>query len=99
MNRGVMYPGTFDPITNGHVDIIKRGLKMFDELIVLVAYNPDKCRAGQGFETTEPCRHLGLTTPVTASLVSRYTKSHLGNDCVSIGGPRGWKHSWKPGPS
>jgi len=38
----VVYPGTFDPITNGHVDIIKRGSRIFDEIIVLVAYNPDK---------------------------------------------------------
>src|SRR4030043_1791965 len=37
-----IYPGTFDPITNGHVDIIKRGSRIFDEIIVLVAYNPDK---------------------------------------------------------
>ncbi|MCX7635780.1 MAG: pantetheine-phosphate adenylyltransferase, partial [Syntrophales bacterium] len=37
-----VYPGSFDPITNGHIDIISRGLRMFDELIVLVAYNPNK---------------------------------------------------------
>lgn len=37
-----IYPGTFDPITNGHVDIIKRGSRIFDEIVVLVAYNPDK---------------------------------------------------------
>ncbi|HPD56949.1 MAG TPA: pantetheine-phosphate adenylyltransferase [Smithellaceae bacterium] len=37
-----VYPGTFDPITNGHVDIIKRGSRIFDEIVVLVAYNPDK---------------------------------------------------------
>ncbi|MCG6536803.1 MAG: pantetheine-phosphate adenylyltransferase [Syntrophales bacterium LBB04] len=37
-----VYPGSFDPITNGHVDIIKRGLRMFDELIVLIAYNQNK---------------------------------------------------------
>jgi pantetheine-phosphate adenylyltransferase len=42
MNKIAVYPGSFDPITNGHVDIIKRGLRMFDELIVLVARNPDK---------------------------------------------------------
>ena len=42
MKKIAVYPGSFDPITNGHVDIIKRGLRMFDELIVLVAYNPDK---------------------------------------------------------
>lgn len=37
-----VYPGSFDPVTNGHVDIIKRGIRMFDEIIVLVAYNPAK---------------------------------------------------------
>lgn len=36
------YPGTFDPITNGHLDIIDRAGKMFDELIVLIMVNPRK---------------------------------------------------------
>ena len=35
-----VYPGSFDPITNGHLDIIKRGVKIFDQLIVAVADNP-----------------------------------------------------------
>ncbi len=35
--RRAIYPGTFDPITNGHLDIIKRACKMFDEIIVAVA--------------------------------------------------------------
>jgi pantetheine-phosphate adenylyltransferase len=42
MKKIAVYPGSFDPITNGHVDIIKRGTRMFDELIVLVAYNQSK---------------------------------------------------------
>jgi len=42
MKKIAVYPGSFDPITNGHADIINRGLRMFDELIVLVAYNPNK---------------------------------------------------------
>jgi len=42
MNKIAVYPGSFDPITNGHVDIIKRSLGVFDELIVLIAYNPNK---------------------------------------------------------
>lgn len=42
MSKIAVYPGSFDPITNGHVDIIKRAIKMFDQLIVLVAYNPEK---------------------------------------------------------
>jgi len=41
-NRVAIYPGSFDPITNGHVDLIKRGLNIFDEIIVLIAYNPNK---------------------------------------------------------
>lgn len=39
MKNKVVYPGTFDPITNGHIDIIKRASTMFDELIVAVADN------------------------------------------------------------
>jgi pantetheine-phosphate adenylyltransferase len=42
MKKIAVYPGSFDPITNGHIDIITRGLRMFDELICLVAYNPNK---------------------------------------------------------
>ena len=43
MNKRVaVYPGFFDPITNGHVDIIKRGLNVFDHLIVAVLENPKK---------------------------------------------------------
>jgi pantetheine-phosphate adenylyltransferase len=37
-----LYPGSFDPLTEGHVSIIQRGLKMFDRLIVAVANNPKK---------------------------------------------------------
>jgi len=37
-----VYPGSFDPITNGHLDIIKRGAKVFDKIIVAVLVNVDK---------------------------------------------------------
>ncbi len=37
-----IYPGTFDPITNGHLDIIKRACKMFDEIIIAVAASDEK---------------------------------------------------------
>jgi len=37
-----IYPGSFDPITNGHLDILRRATKVFDKVIVLVAYNPNK---------------------------------------------------------
>lgn len=37
-----LFPGSFDPITNGHIDIIERGAKMFDELWIGIMVNPDK---------------------------------------------------------
>jgi pantetheine-phosphate adenylyltransferase len=40
--RIAIYPGSFDPITNGHVDLIERALAIFDELVVAVAINPRK---------------------------------------------------------
>lgn len=41
-HRCAVYPGTFDPIHNGHIDIIRRCVEIFDEVIVAVAYNPHK---------------------------------------------------------
>jgi len=41
-SRLAVFPGQFDPITRGHLDIIRRGAKLFDELIVAVGANPDK---------------------------------------------------------
>jgi cytidyltransferase-like protein len=37
-----IYPGSFDPVTNGHLDILARGLSMFDRIIVAILYNPKK---------------------------------------------------------
>lgn len=42
MNITAVYPGSFDPITNGHIDIIKRASKMYDKLIVAVLVNKGK---------------------------------------------------------
>jgi pantetheine-phosphate adenylyltransferase len=42
LKTSAIYPGSFDPITNGHVDIIERGLKVFDRIIVAVLENPKK---------------------------------------------------------
>jgi len=43
MKRTAIYAGTFDPITLGHMDVVRRGLKLFDQLIIAVAENPKKC--------------------------------------------------------
>ena len=40
--KKVIYPGTFDPVTNGHIDIVSRAVELFDEIIVTVAKNPGK---------------------------------------------------------
>ena len=43
-NHIAIYPGSFDPITNGHIDLVKRTLRVFDHVIVAIATNPDKDR-------------------------------------------------------
>ena len=40
--KRALFPGSFDPITNGHYDIIKRGVKLFDEVVVAIGINADK---------------------------------------------------------
>ena len=42
MKRVAVYPGTFDPITNGHIDLIKRALEFVDELIIAILINSEK---------------------------------------------------------
>jgi pantetheine-phosphate adenylyltransferase len=54
--RRAIYPGSFDPVTNGHLDIIERGCKLFDEIIIGILVNPEK----QPFFTIEE-RHEILT--------------------------------------
>ena len=52
---GAIYPGSFDPITNGHVDIIERGLRVFDRIVVAVLKNPKKATL---FTTKERVRMI-----------------------------------------
>jgi pantetheine-phosphate adenylyltransferase len=40
--RRAIYPGSFDPVTNGHLDIIERGCKLFDEIIISILVHPEK---------------------------------------------------------
>jgi pantetheine-phosphate adenylyltransferase len=42
MQRRALYPGTFDPITNGHHDLVRRAASLFDHVIVAIAANPNK---------------------------------------------------------
>lgn len=61
--KRVLYPGSFDPMTNGHLDLVERASKLFDEVIVGVAVNIDKQPMFNLEEREaiiiECCRHLG----------------------------------------
>ena len=60
--RRAIYPGSFDPVTNGHLDIIARGCKLFDEIIIAILVNPEK----RPFFTIEERREMLLE--VTAEI-------------------------------
>jgi len=45
VKRTAVYPGSFDPITNGHADLVRRSLQVFDRVVVAVAFNPNKDQA------------------------------------------------------
>ena len=74
MTKIAVYAGSFDPITKGHLDIIKTGLRIFDKMIVGVAFNPEKKeflpvdirielikQSIKGLENIEVCSFDGLT--------------------------------------
>jgi len=56
-------PGQFDPITNGHLDVIQRGVKLFDELVIAVGVNPEKRELFTLDERVEMIRYLLNDTP------------------------------------
>lgn len=58
-----IYPGSFDPITNGHVDIIQRGLKIFDHILIAVLENPKKEALFTTEERVSMIRQLFFSEP------------------------------------
>ena len=59
MNKGLaIYPGSFDPPTNGHLDLIQRGSKIFEELVVAILRNPEKSPMFSVAERMEMLREL-----------------------------------------
>ena len=70
-----LFPGQFDPITNGHLDVIRRGATLFDELVVAVSINPDKREFFTMDERVEMVRELVADLP--AVRVEKNTGSHL----------------------
>ena len=79
MKSRAIYPGTFDPVTYGHIDLIQRARKIFDEVIVAVAHNPGK---GPLFTVEEPVALLrrairslrGVSVDHFDSLVVEYAR-------------------------
>ena len=75
-----IYPGSFDPITNGHLDILKRALKIFDKVIVLVAVNPNKQSRFSVKDRIamiqESVKGLNVEVDSTEGLTVEYAKSH-----------------------
>ncbi len=59
--RRALCPGTFDPVTNGHLDIIERAAGLFDQVVVAVALNPDK-GGGPLFGLEERCDFISQAT-------------------------------------
>jgi pantetheine-phosphate adenylyltransferase len=69
--RIAVFPGQFDPITNGHLDIIRRGAELFEELIVAVGVNPEKRELFSLDERVEMIR--GLVGGMRQVKVQKYT--------------------------
>jgi pantetheine-phosphate adenylyltransferase len=61
--RRAIFPGSFDPLTNGHLDIIKRSLPLFDEIVIAVLNNPEKKPM---FSVEERCEMLKEILPEIA---------------------------------
>ena len=82
MKIGV-YPGSFDPITNGHIDILKRSLEVFDKVIIVVSKNPSK----KGFFSPEVRKEMieeaikeeglkNVEVDINEGLTVKYAKDH-----------------------
>ncbi len=75
MKTRAIYPGTFDPVTYGHIDLIRRARKIFDEVIVAVAHNPGKSPL---FSVEERVRLLKQATRTVPGVVI----DHF--DCLAV---------------
>jgi pantetheine-phosphate adenylyltransferase len=63
MPRIAVYPGSFDPLTNGHVDIIRRGARIFDRIVVAILLNADKTPLFSAAERVKLIKEVFRDTP------------------------------------
>jgi pantetheine-phosphate adenylyltransferase len=86
MEKGMkiaVYPGSFDPITNGHIEILRRALKIFDKVIILLAINPGKVTSFTNEERLKMLQNVANIFPKdqvnvdqTDGLTVNYAKQH-----------------------
>jgi pantetheine-phosphate adenylyltransferase len=79
--RRAVCPGSFDPITNGHLDVIERASKFFDEIIVAVGINPSKNRLFEPEERVEMIREAtdgmaNITVETFSGLIVDFCRTH-----------------------
>lgn len=84
MTRIAIYPGSFDPITNGHLSLVHRGLQIFDKIIVAVGISPDKTGFFTIEERVEIIREVlkdkpGVEVDTFSGLTVEYVKSRGAN--------------------
>jgi pantetheine-phosphate adenylyltransferase len=85
MKRVALFPGSFDPFTKGHEDIVLRGLQLFDEIVIAIGYNSNK--SVRYFEINlmvEKVRatfahHANIRVETYAELTAAYAKKHNAN--------------------
>lgn len=88
--KRAMYPGSFDPITNGHVDIVQRALQVFDEITIVIAGNLRKKNSLFSFEERKGLAEQvfagnnRVNVEVCHGLISDYARQH-GGDAILRG--------------
>jgi pantetheine-phosphate adenylyltransferase len=90
--KKAVFPGSFDPVTNGHIDVMERAVKAFDEIVVGVAGDPSNPEKQRGMFTLderiemieENTRHLNITVMLFSGLLVDFCKN-IGADCVVKG--------------
>lgn len=86
-----IYPGSFDPITNGHIDMIQRAKKIFDKVIVVIAINPNKATTFSVEQRLDMIKKSvgdipGIEVDATEGLTLAYAKKH--HACAIVRGLR-----------
>jgi pantetheine-phosphate adenylyltransferase len=85
MKRIALFPGSFDPFTKGHEDIVLRGLKLFDEIIIAIGYNSGK--SVRYFPVNEMVQHIkatfaahpNISVHTYAELTAEFARKHKAN--------------------